>query len=388
MKNFKYTSSYEEQEIKSILKERKRKIAKQQVIFSVIFLLVLVSLIMYIVRKTIYTEFNGYMSTEFHNLRAMEDVFVHEVYTSTGDQVFPGDTIFSYVYLSHFLDNENIFNEPEVFNQNREWRIQYNLARQDIEVLRVRIQELQKQLEVEDHNISFGLSSNANKMKLKKELAETEEEFKASQRKLRVMLNAVGETAELAKRTISVGQSELTFNDVQNIELMKELGLVRYFLSKNNAIVTKVWVPNYIGVLKGEPIVQTQDLDLKNSNLSVTCLVPVQDMHKINRNSRVEVIVNDDVSFYAHVNLLGTRTEEIPEHLRSAFSKEKMAVAVDLRIDEGQIIPFWVLVKNIPVTIRINRYKPSTYRSGVDYLNYDTTEGTLIRTDTLDVREK
>ncbi len=375
MKNFKYSSVYEEQEIKSILKERKKKIAKQQLTFTIIFLLIVGALIMYIARKTIYTEFDGYMNTEYNNVRAMDDLFFVAAYKDVGDIVYPGDTLFSYVHLSNFLSHENVFNEPDIVVRNREWRVQYDLARQDIEVMRVRIKELKRLLEVESHNISFGLSDNATKLKLEKDLAEAEEELKARQRKLYVMLQAAKETEDLIDRSHR-DNGAIRFEHVRNKEMMKEMGLIRYSKAVDTAVVSKLWVPELVTVFKKEPIIQTQSFNLHRNNLSVTCLVPVNDMDEITRNTVADIIINDDISFKAHVSLLGTRTEEIPEHLRSRLTKDRMAVVVHFAVNPDQVVPFWTLVKNIPVTIRINKFeKEVKYRA--DYLYYNTTTGVV-----------
>ncbi len=382
MKNFKFTSVYEEQEIESILKKRKRKIAKQQLTFTLIFLAVLGVIILYIVRKTVYTEFDGYLNTEYNNVRAVDDLFLIETHKRVGELVFPGDTLFSYVDLANFTGMDNLFSESQFVSKGREWRVQYNLARQDIEVLRVRIKELKRMLATESHNISFGLSDNAHKLELEKELAEAEEELKARQRKLGVMWRAAGETDQLALRSHTGDGRTLRYENVRDKQLMKDMGLIRYSRSVDTCVVSKIWMPDLAAVFKTEPIIQTQSFNLHRNNLSITGLVPVDQMDKINRNSDVEIIINDEVSFKARVSLLGTRTEEIPEHLRSRLSKDRMAVAVDFSIDPDQVVPFWVLVKHIPVTIRIHNFrKPNKGR--VDYLYYNTSTGVI--TDSINV---
>jgi hypothetical protein len=166
---------------------------------------------------------------------------------------------------------------------------------------------------------------------------------------------------------------------MRNVELMKELGLVRYSIAVDSGIVTKVYVPELTLVLRGEPIISLQSFDLHRNNLSVVTYVMPRDMKRINRNTKAEVIVNDDVSFTASVLMLGTRTEEIPGELRSTLSRDHTAVIVVMGVDTGQIIPFWTLVKNIPVRIRINNIESKIQEDEVaDYMMFHTTHG-LIR---------
>ena len=104
-------------------------------------------------------------------------------------------------------------------------------------------------------------------------------------------------------------------------------------------------------------------------------------MKHINRNTQADVIVTKEVQFKASVLMLGTRTEEIPGELRNTLSRDHTAVIVVLGVDTGQVIPFWTLVKNIPVRIRVSNLKKiieDEEEEVDDYMLFHTTHG-LIR---------
>ena len=379
MKEFSFSAEDRQNDIESILKERKRKIATQQIVFTLILLGILVIIGLWIGKKVLYTEFDGYINADLNTLRHADDIYVLEVNKNVGDFVVPGDTLFSYVYSNIFYSHESTDSEPAVVVQNRNMRVEYGLAVQDLEVLKVRVKELKKQLETEDHNIRFGLSDNLKKMKIEQELAETEEQYNAQRRKLSVLWNALDQTKQAVMKAYNSESGFLRVQDMRNVELMKELNLVRYSIAVDSGIVTKVYVPELILVLRGEPIISLQSFDLRRNNLSVVTYVMPRDMKHINRNTRAEVIVNDDVSFTASVLMLGTRTEEIPGELRSTLSRDHTAVVVVMGVDTGQVIPFWTLVKNIPVRIRINNFESKIQEDEVtDYMMFHTTYG-LIR---------
>ena len=176
MKEFSFTSEERQNDIENILKERKRKIATQQIVFTLILLGILIIIGLWIGKNVLYTEFDGYINADLNTLRHADDIYVLEVNKNVGDFVTPGDTLFSYVYSHIFYSHESTDSEPTVVVQNRNMRVDYGLARQDLEVLKVRVKELKKQLETEDHNIRFGLSDNLKKMKIEQELAEAEEQ--------------------------------------------------------------------------------------------------------------------------------------------------------------------------------------------------------------------
>ena len=379
MREFSFSSEERQNDIESILKERKKKIATQQIVFTILLLFILIIIGLWIGKNILYTEFDGYINSDLNTLRHADDIYVLEVNKKVGDFVVPGDTLFSYVYSHIFYSHESTDSEPTVVVQNRNMRVDYGLARQDLEVLKVRVKELKKQLETEDHNIRFGLSDNLKKMKLEQELAEAEEQYNAQRRKLGVLWNALSQTKQAVKKAYNHESGFLQVQDMRNVEMMKELNLVRYSIAVDSGIVTKIYVPELILVLRGEPIISMQSFDLHRNNLSVVTYVMPREMKHINRNTQAEVIVNDEVSFTASVLMLGTRTEEIPGELRSTLSRDHTAVIVVMGVDTGQVIPFWTLVKNIPVRIRINNFKSQVENDDdVDYMMFHTTHG-LIR---------
>ena len=166
MKEFSFSPEESQYDIENILRERKQKIATQQIIFTLILLFILIILGLWIGKKIIFTEFDGYINADLNTLRSADDIYILETNKDVGDFVVPGDTLFSYVYSHLFYSHESTDSEPTVVVQNRIMKVDYGLARQDLEVLKVRIKELKRQVETEDHNIRFGLSDNLKKMKL------------------------------------------------------------------------------------------------------------------------------------------------------------------------------------------------------------------------------
>ena len=376
MKNFSFTSHDTNNDIENILKQRKKTIAKQQLIFTLIFVFILIIILLWALDRTIYTEFDGYINTDINVVRSPEDLYILENHKKVGDFIAPGDTLFSYVYAENFFSHETSTEEPAVIAQNRNMTVQYGLAKQDLAVTRVRIKELKRQLATTDHNIRFGLSDNQNKMKIEQELAEAETLYKAQKRKLSVLYDAMTQTSDAVKKLYHEEHGFLHIQDMRNIELMKELNLIRYSMAVDSGIVTKVHTPGLTLALRGEPIMTTQSFNLAHNNLSVVAYVMPDQMRHINRNTQAEVIVNNDVSFSASVLMLGTRTEELPSQLRSTLSQNHTAVVVVLGPDPDQIIPFWCLVKNIPVKIRINNFKKYEHEKK-DYMLFNTSSGLI-----------
>lgn len=377
MKNFHFTTKHKQAEIEQILWQRKKKIAKQQLFFLTIFIFIVFIVILYCIKKVLYTEFDGYVVVHNVRFRASEDIFVHDIYKHNGDLIKPGDTIYSYVSLGWFHEIGDINSESEVVVKSRDLKLQYGLAYQNLAVIKTRLQEIKRQIDLEDHNIRFGLSDNVHKLNLEREYKETEEELKSQQRKLYVLQNAINESKNAVDRLNSVNNSGFTIQDVRDKKKMKELGMVHYTIAADSSLVTKNWISELSLVLRGEDILETQSFDLEKDNVYVMAYVTPKRAKYLNRGFKATIIVNDDVEYTATVVSMGARTEEIPEGYRNNLSKDHIAAIAVLRIDDKQEIPFWSLVNGMPVIIRFDNrdYKEV---SPEEYLQLTTPRGLKI----------
>lgn len=373
MKKFQYNPIDKQENIEDVLKYRKRKIAKQQLIFTLILLVIAGVVALYVVRKITYTELNGFIKVDLNNFRSPEDVFLKRMYVAPGDFVVPGDTLYSYFYLNTLLEQYNVNHVPDVVNRNRDIRMQYVSVLQEINLCNVKIRELERQIAVEDHNIQFGLSSNVHKLELERELKEVKEKLHGKQMELSVLSGISKELKDAVKRSGYDGGLPISLDYLINLTTHGRMNPY-YRLAQDTAIITDIMFPNNSIIFKKENILQLRSTDLETSNMRIIAYVPIDKIDKVNNSTRAEVIINDDISFMAHIALLGTRTDELPEHLRSNFSSK---ITVPLAIffpEDNQILPSWSITDQLPVTIRIRnvRFKD---KSENDYIWFKTGIG-------------
>ncbi|MDE6337085.1 MAG: SPOR domain-containing protein [Muribaculaceae bacterium] len=382
MKNFTYRSLDEKENIEEILKRRRRKVNRQQIISVVILIAILGSLALYIGHHVYYTELDGYVHVDTNKVRTPFDIYLDSVYVKTGDLVTPGDTLYSYYMLNLLVENANPDEEPPMVAVSRNYKLQYETARQEIEVLKVRIEELRKQIRTEDHNIALGLSSNSHKLDLERQLNEAEARLKALIAELGALKQTRDETKVVFARHRAANDSTLIpqiYDDARSAHMRRAIS---YRLASDSSLITDVKAPIHMIFFKEEEILTKQHLNLEANNLKVVAYVPVAKMNKVTNNSTAEIVVNNDVSFKAAVSVLGTRTEMIPENLRSYFSKKNTAVIAIFELDKGQTIPLWALASGMPVSVRIKNYSwfnrdEDTIHSKPDYLWFTTGKGVM-----------
>lgn len=378
MRNFTYRSLDEKDNIEAVLRQRKKKINRQQIIAAIIIFIIVSLATMYAIDKSFYTEYDAYIHIEVNKVRAPYDIYLDSVYVKPGDIVHVGDTLYSYYVLNWLVLEINPNDEPSVLQNRRTLTIQYSDILQKIRVLEVRIAELKKQIALESHNISFGLSDNSHKMDLERELKESEALLAALRAQLGVV-NGMKNDAEFGPRgpnRARKGGSQIYENPYSKSDAYD----IRYNISNKDGFITDVMAPTGMIFFEKEGIIDMQHLDLKDNNLMIVAYVPVNLTSRIKDNMPAKIYVNDDLSFEAHVMMTGVRSEDIPENLRSYFAKANRALISLLNIDEGQIIPFWSATSGLPVKVKIRNLfpwedEPEVHRT----MLYEVGKGLILR---------
>lgn len=356
MKNFTYRSLDEKDNIEAVLRQRKKKVNRQQIIAAVIIFIICAVGALYVIDKTFYTEYDGYMHIDMNKVRAPYDIYLDSVYVHPGDVVHIGDTLYSYYVLDWLVLEVNPNDEASILSAGRNLKLQYSDVLQKISVLQVRIAELKKQISLEGHNISFGLTDNSHKFDLERELHECEAQLRALRAQLATIAKLLHE-AEFGPRGSSrsrKGGSQIYENPYSRSEAYD----IRYNISNKDGFIANVYSPMGMIFFEKEEIIDMQHLDLKDNNLQVVAYVPIDKTSKIKDNMKAMVYVNDELSFDAHVIMTGVRSEDVPENLRSYFSRANKALIAILSIDEGQIIPFWSATSGLPVKVKTRNLLP------------------------------
>lgn len=378
MRNFTYRSLDEKDNIEAVLRQRKKKINRQQIIAGIIIFIIVSLATMYAIDKSFYTEYDAYIHIEINKVRAPYDIYLDSVYVKPGDVVHIGDTLYSYYVLDWLVLEINPNDEPSVLQNRRNFALQLSDIIQKIKVLEVKIAELKKQIALESHNISFGLSTNSHKMDLERELRESEALLAALRAQLGVV-SGLKHEAEFGPRgpnRARKGGSQIYENPYSKSDAYD----IRYNISNKDGFITDVMAPTGMIFFEKEDIIDMQHLDLKDNNLMVVAYVPVNLTNRIKDNMPAKIYVNDDLSFDAHVMMTGVRSEDIPENLRSYFAKANKALIALLNIDEGQIIPFWSATSGLPVKVKIRNLfpwedEPEVHRT----MLYEVGRGLILR---------
>lgn len=353
MRNFSYNPEPQERNVEEVLNYRQKRLHKQQVVFGCIFAVVVVILVLYMVRGVVYTYYDGYVKLDQNHLRAEDDMFVLQIYKKVGQEVQAGDTLYSYVLMDNLLEQQNVNTLPGVVSDLRQMQVQADLARAEVPVLKVKIQELDKQLKNEEFDVYYGLNDNARQLALGAERKELQEKLQEQYRKIWLYQRMANQAS------VHVGNSGYGEGFMPNAPGGNKVDslLIRYACAPQAAIVTDVKLAEETVAFREEGIMDLQHHDYAACNLAVVAYVPAGKVKYINRKGIVEVVVNDDITLDARLSLIGVRVESIPKHLLSNFSHDVDAVVAYFSFTPGQQVPFWVLTDKLPVRVRINNFQ-------------------------------
>lgn len=355
MKEFMYNAPEREAEIKLIQKLQKQKIAKQQIIFIAIFFVIVACFIYYIGYKQYYLEFPGNVHVNLHKVRASEDLIVFDMNKELGDIVVPGDTVFSYMFLSYLIEQENVNKEADVMTSYRKAELKHEEAVNAKSVTETMILELKKAISEEENNIRLGLSDNSHKIELERKLRESEAILRAQNKTLLILRQQLYDVY-LALERSGVRDSNTQVQYLTRLhkrDLNKDV--IRYYVVQDSAVVTHMAAARRSRVFRGEEIMFMQPLDATSSQIYISAYVPFEDVKFCTRDTPAELVINSEISLEGYVAVQGTSAIKLPPNLQSNFTRKIRVNQTIFKLKPGQIIPFWCLSEGTPVTVRIRR---------------------------------
>lgn len=353
MNEFQYDSTPQEQAMADLLKSQSHRLARQQIIFALIFLLIIVLTAYYIITRMIWAIYDGYVTLDENHICAVDDIYILKVNKEVGEIVHKGDTLYSYVLLGNIVNQYDPNIIPSAVKETHDMEVQAKLAREEIPVLRTRLAELKKQKASESSDIYYGLTNNTKRNQLDAEIAEVEEEIRKQMNKVTIYSQAKNTTYNfMSRRGAGMAGADMPYSSNTSIY---NHALIHYCCAPADAYVTNVNVSDKTLVFKSDEVLTIQHTDYAACHLGIITYVPSEKIKYMESPDDADVIVNKDLVLKAKLQMVGLRVEEIPKHLQSNFSHDANAVVAVFTFKPNQRVPAWVMSNKLPVRIRVNK---------------------------------
>ncbi len=354
MNEFQYNTTPQEQAMTDLLKSQSYRLARQQVIFALIFFLVIIALAYYVVSRILWATYDGYISLDENRVRAIEDVYVLKVNKEIGETVHKGDTLYSYVLLDNILSQYDPNTLPTFIKETQDMELQARLAREEIPVLQTRLAELKKQKASETSDIYYGLTDNTKRNQLDAEIAEVQEQLKRANNRVRIFASMRNTTYKFMADRGGNGSQHIPYSTVLD---NYNQSLIHYCCAPSDAYVAKISVTDRMVAFKEEEIMTIQCTDYQSCHLGVITYVPSDKVKYMQCPEDADIIINSDLKLKAKLQMVGLRVEEIPKYLQSNFSHDAKATVAYFTFNGNQRVPAWAMSNDLPVKVRVNKIK-------------------------------
>lgn len=201
----------------------------------------------------------------------------------------------------------------------------------------------------------LGISNNVYKLDLERQLQEVQMDLQAQKNVMKLLKK------QLQDMHIALEKSGIEDSNIQQQYLThlrkKDFNsdVLRFYVSSDSAIVTKMSAAKKSRVFRSEDIVYMQPLDVHLSNIYITAYVPFEDVKYCTHGTPAELVVSNEICLEAYVAVQGAEAVELSPNLQSNFSREIMVNQTIFRLKEGQYIPSWCLSEGTPVKVRIRK---------------------------------
>lgn len=357
MNEFQHNNKPQEEAAAELLKSQNKRLARQQILFAALFFGIVALLAYYVISRTVYATYDGYITLDDNRMRAGDDLLILKINKNVGESVKEGDTLYTYVLLSNILDQYDFNTLPTVVRETHDMELQAKLAEQEIPVLRTKLAELRKQKQGESQDIFYGLTDNTRRNQLEAQIAETEEELRKQENRVRIYASMKNSTWHYMNNRTGHNYARIPR---QALDQFQNSGVVHYCKAPKDAFVTDINVTERSVVFKEEPIMSIQHKDYESCHLGVIAYVPSDKVKYMESPEDADVIINSDVIVKAKLTIVGLRVEEIPKYLQGNFSHDANAVVAYFTFKPYQKVPEWALTNKLPVKIRINKLKALT----------------------------
>lgn len=355
MKKFTF-KEHKQSQLEEILKYQKRKLRKQQIIFTTIFFLIVCAIIYYLADSYLYAQFDGFISLNTTSHRAICPLYITKIYHKEGEIVKEGDTLYTYINLDFFTNMSNLSFSSNVEMNYMNANEKVSNTRIEINSLKDKIKLMEEEIKKEEQNVRYGVTSTSTIGTLNRQIIDYRNQLKELMASL-VQYQGIRTDYSSKMREAGLEATNPLETTLKNINLhLSEFGrAVGYGISHSDVLITQIEATPGSVLLTGEHVMEVQSLNIDNIGLHCEAYVTNEDLTNIYEGKKVEIIINDDVSYDGIVTSVGMHVSELPEEYRNAFHRENKAMCAIIQFKEGTVIPLPIATDNLPVKIRTMR---------------------------------
>lgn len=354
MKNFSYKKKIDPQDV--IINEPKKKINKQQKIFTLFFIILFAYLAWYFTKDAFVTTFDGNIVSHHNNSYLMNDVFLFEIKVKPGDVVNAGDTILSYVYTDMLYSALN----PIEFNffQQKQYALNMSKGEKQLELktlIRQRM-SLRKLAEKTHKNISLGLNTMSDEVNYSIEIEQVKQNIDYTKKIIEHYNNSLDSLNAAHEKSFkdALDPFEHTMNHTNN-NIYKFGDIIKYLVASEKTLILAI--NKYPGniVFKKESIMLVYPITEGQENIYIEMIVPPMFLNEMRNGDKVKILFGNSDFGDGTIQINNTYMKIVSSFKLGQFSAEKEAAIIRVDIDSSANLSLKYQVSGLPVKLQYTR---------------------------------
>lgn len=362
MDNFSYKKSLEARNI--VIKTANKKVNIQQKIFATIFAIFCMIFLFYFTTNYLVKTFHGRMVTLTRESLLAYDALMVDMYVKPGEIMYPGDTIYSYIYAEMLYDIRNPNSLTDYQSRIVQLEMLISKTRLELEALIIKKEDVQKLTDEMAHNILIGTNTKSDEIDYLIEMSDIDKNIYVAKNLLNVynMLYLKSDIKSISRKP----QPYLLHAHREFISGVREFGsLIQYKVAADTVLVFRV---NKIAgemSLKGESICSVYPLCQYFMNQThVEMMIPPEFIHELDEDEKVDVYLGSSLIATGTLKLNNPYMENVASNKLGLFNSSIEAAIIRVELDNIRKLPLKYHMSYLPLTLKYYRF-PITRKLGL-----------------------
>ncbi len=354
MQNFSHKKQIDPQDV--IINQPKKKINKQQIIFTIFFLSVFGYLTWYFTKDLYVSTFQGNIISHHNDVYLMNDIFLLDVKVEPGDVINAGDTMLIYIYTDMLYSVLN----PIKLNGYQQEIYDLNMAKgAKILELRTLITQktfLQKLANKTNKNISLGLNTRSDEIDYLIEIESIKQKIDYTRNMISHYSRSVDSVN--VKQSSSFQQVIDPFTQTREFideNIHKFGGILQYVIASEKTLVLTINKHPGNLVFKRESIMLVYPVVEGRGNIYIEMIMQPSFLNEMKNDEKVKIYFGPKYFGDGTIQINNTFMKDVSSFKLGQFSAGREAAIVRVAIDSTANLPLKYQVNGLPVKLRYNR---------------------------------
>lgn len=354
MQKFSYKRPIDPQDV--IIEKPKKKINRQQRIFTSVFVILFGLVIWYFAKDLFVVSFDGNVISYHGESHVMDDIFLLDVKVEPGDIVNPGDTMLCFLYTNMLYTAMN----STVFSDFQQKLFALNMSKKEsllelktILEQKIALQKLENRVA---RNITLGISTTGEKINYAIEIEKTKQKLSYTKQIIELYNNSIDSLNVAHGQYLKdvLDPFEVT-NQYMNNNMDRFGDMLQYLVAPEKILILAInKYPSNV-VFKKDPIMLIYPIDEGAKRIHIEMIVKPRFLNEMQDGESVEIYFGGEYIGDGTIKINNTYMRSVRPIKLGQFSAEREGAIIRVNIDKPEELSLKYQIGGLPVKLRYKR---------------------------------